>query len=79
MLFRLHYYPNALAVDFEQVFISVILFTELVAHRIMIFSMSAAHVPLVLSSLLRSSTLTADFEQVIALVICFLSCLLTRY
>ena len=83
MSFCLHD-PDALAVDFEQVIISVILFTVLFANQIMICSTSAAHVPLVLSCLLNPSALAADFEQVIVpvicfLVICFLPCLLTRY
>ena len=83
VLFRLHD-PNELSVDFEQVIISVILFTVLFANQIMICSTSAAHVPLVLSCLLNPSALAADFEQVIVLiicvlVICFLPCLLTRY
>ena len=82
MLFHVHY-PNALAVEFEQVIISVILFTVLFASRIMICSTSIAHVRLVLSYLLNLSALAANFEQVIApvtcfLVICFLPCLLTR-
>ena len=81
--FRLHDH-DALAVDFEQVIISVILFTVLFANQIMIFSTSAANVPLVLSCLLSPSALAADLEQVIVpvicfLVICFLPCLLTRY
>ena len=76
--------PEALAVDFEQVIISVILFTVLSANQIMICSTSAAHVPLVLSCLLNLGALDAKFEQVIVLVIfflviCFLPCLLTRY
>ena len=78
MLFRLHD-PNALSVDFEQVIISVILFTVLFANQIMICSMSTAHVSLVLSCLLNPSILAADFEQVITLVICFLPCLLSKY
>ena len=83
MSFRLHD-PNALAVDFEQIIISVILFTVLLANKIMICSTSTAHVLLVLSCLLNPSALAADFKQVIVpficfLVICFLSCLLTRY
>ena len=78
MLFRL-YDPDALTVDFEQVIISVILFTVLFANQIMICSRSAAHVLLVLSCLLNPSALASDFEQVIVPVICFLPCLLTRY
>ena len=68
MSVRLHN-PDALACDFEQIIISVILFTVLFANQIMICSTSAAHVPLVLSCLLNPSTLAADFEQVIVLVI----------
>ena len=54
------------------------------ANQIMIFSTSAAHVPLVLSCLLNPNALAADFEQVIVpvicfLVICFMPCLLTRH
>ena len=83
MSIRLHD-PDALAVDFEQDIISVILFIVLFANHIIIYSTSAAHVPLVLSCLLNPSALAADFEQVIVpvicfLVICFLPCLLTRY
>ena len=75
---------DALTVDFEQVIISVILFTVLFANQIMICSRSTTHVSLVLSCLLNPSALAADFEQVIVLVIyflviCFLSCLLNRY
>ena len=77
MLFRLHD-PDALAVDFKQVIVSVILFTVLFANQIIICSTSA-HVPLVLTCLLNPRALPADFEQVIVLVICFLPCLLTRY
>ena len=76
--FRLHD-PNALAVDFKQVIISVIFFTVLFANQIMICSTSAAHVQLVLSCLLNPSAMVADFEHVIVPVICFLTCLLTRY
>ena len=81
--FRLHD-PDALAVDFEQVIISVILFTVLFANQILIFSTSAAHVPLVLSCLLNPSSLAAVFAQVTVpvicfLVTCFLPCLVTRY
>ena len=83
MSFYLHDF-DTLAVNFEQVIISVVLFTVLFANQIMICSTSAAHVPLVLSCLLNPSALAADFEQVIVpvicfLVICFLPCLLTRY
>ena len=78
MLFRLHD-PDALAVDFEQVIITVILFTVLFANQIKICSMSLAHVSLVLSCLHNPNTLATDFEQVIVPVTCFLSCLLTRY
>ena len=83
MSFRLHD-PDAYPVDFEQVNISVILFTVLFANQIMIYSTSAADVPLVLSCLLNPRALADDFEQVIVpvicfLVICFLPCLLTRY
>ena len=77
-MLRLHD-PNALSVDFEQVIISVILFTVLFANQIMICSTSAGHVSLVLSCLLNPSALAVGFEQVIVLVICFLPCLLTRY
>ena len=77
-------WPDALAVDFEQIIISVILFNVLLAKQIMICSTSAAHVPLVLSCLRNPIALAAYFEQVIVLVICFmvicfLPCLLTRY
>ena len=83
MSFRLHD-PDALAVNFEQVIISVILFTVLFAKQIMICFTSVGHVSLVLSCLLNPSALVADFEQVIVpaicfLVICLLPCLLTRY
>ena len=71
--------PNAFPVDFEQIIILVILFTALFDNRIMIYSMSAAHVPLVLSYLCNPSALAADFKQVIVPVICFLPCLLTRH
>ena len=70
---------GALPVDFEQVIISVILFTLLFANQIMICSMSAAYAPLVLSCLLNPSVLPADFEEFMVLVICFLPCLLTRH
>ena len=77
---------SLLAVDFEQVIISVFFFffTVLFANQIMICSTLAAHVPSVLSCLLNLSSLAADFEQVIFpvicfLVICFLPCLLTKY
>ena len=78
MLFRLHDL-DALTVDFEQVILSVILFTVLFANQIMICSRSAVHVLFVLFCLLNPSALAADFEQVIVLVICFLPCLLTKY
>ena len=76
--------PYALAIDFIQVIISVILFTVLFANQIMIWFTSAEHVPLVLSCLLNPSALATVFKQVIAPVICFLvirflPCLLTRY
>ena len=71
--------PNAFPVDFEQVIILAILFTALFDNRIMIYSMSAAHVPMVLSCLRNPSALAAEFKQVIVPVICFLPCLLTRY
>ena len=77
MLFRF-YCPDALAVDFEQVIVSVILFIVLFADQIMICSTSAAHMPLMLFCLLNPSALAANFEQVIVPVICFLPCLLTR-
>ena len=76
MSFRLHN-PDALTVDFEQVIISVILFTVLFANQIMICARSAVHVSLVLSCLLNSSALAADFEQIIVLVICFLICFMS--
>ena len=66
--------PNALSVDFEQVIISVILFTVLFANQIMICSTSVAHVPLVLSCLLNPSAFTADFKQVIAHCYLFPGC-----
>ena len=71
--------PNALTVDFEQVIISVILFSVLFANQIMKCSRSAAHVSLVLSYLLIPSALAADFEQLTVLVLCFLPYLLTRH
>ena len=71
MSFLLHD-PDALTVDFEQVIISVNLFTKLFVNEIMICSRSAAHVLLVLSCVLNPSALAGDFEQVIVLVICFL-------
>ena len=72
MLFRLHDL-DALAVGFEQVIISLILFIVLFADQIIICSTSAAQVPLVLTYLLDPSALAvADFEQVTAPVICFL-------
>ena len=77
MLFRLHYL-DALAVDFEQVIISVIVFTVLFTNQIMIYSTSAGHVSLVLTCLLNPSALAANFKQVIVPIICFLPCLLTR-
>ena len=54
------------------------------ANQITFFSPSAAYVLLVLSCLLNPSKLTADFKEVIVLVICFLvvcflPCLLTRH
>ena len=70
--------PNAFPVDFEQVIILAILFTALFNNRIMIYSMSPAHVPMVLSCLCNPSALAADFKQVIVPVICFLPCLLTK-
>ena len=81
--FHLHD-PDALALDFEQVTISVILFTVLFANQIMICSMSTAHVVLVLSCLLNPSAMTVEFEQVNVPVICFMNIcflpsLLTRY
>ena len=72
MSFRLHD-PDALAVDFEQVIVSVILFTVLFANQIKFRSMSAAHVPLVLFCLLNPNVLSADFEQVIVLVLLYLA------
>ena len=59
MSFCLHD-PGALAVDFEQVIVSVILLTMFFANQIVICFMSAAHVPLVLSCLLNPRTLAAD-------------------
>ena len=64
--------PDALGVDFEQVIVSVILFTVLFTNHIIICSTSTALATLVLSCLLNPSALTVDFEQVIAPVICFL-------
>ena len=58
--------------DFEQVIVSVVLFTVLFANQIMICSMSVAHVPLVLSCLLNPSILGADFEQVVVPVLLYL-------
>ena len=83
MSFRFHD-PNSLVVDFEQVIISIILFTVLFFKQIMISSKSLIHVPLVLSRLLKPDALAADFEETIVLVncfmvICFLSWVLTRY
>ena len=76
--------PDALTVDFEQVIISVILFTVIFANKIIICSRSVAHVLLVLSCLLNSCASTAGSEQIIVPVICFLvicfpPCLLTRH
>ena len=70
--FHLHD-PSEFAVDFEQVIISVILFSAFVPRQ--------QHIPLVLSCLHNPSTLAAaaDFEQVTVPVICFLPCLLSRY
>ena len=62
MLFRLHAL-DALAVDFEQVIISVILFTVLFANQIMICSTSAAHVSLVLLCLLNPSALATILNR----------------
>ena len=76
--FRLHD-PDALVVDFEQVLISVILFTALFANWIMICSISAEHVQLLLFCLHTLSTLAANFEQVTLPVICFLPYLPTTY
>ena len=70
MSFRLHD-PDALAVDFEQVIISVILFTVLFANQIMICSTSAAHVPLVLFVCLIPAALVALLANQI--LICFIS------
>ena len=72
MSFRFHDH-DALAVDFEQVIISVVLFTVLFANQIMICSTSAAHVSLVLHCLLNPSALAADFEQVIVSVLLYLA------
>ena len=74
MLFRLHD-PDALAVEFEQVIILILLFTVLFANQIMICSTSTAHVLLVFPCLLNPS----DFEQVIVPGICFMPYLLSRY
>ena len=63
----------ALTVDFEQIIISVILFTVLFAYQIMICSRSAAHMSLVLSCLLTPSTSASDFEQVIVPVLLYLA------
>ena len=54
------------------------------ANHIMTCSTTATHVPFVVSCLFNPNVLAAIFEQVITpvicfLVICFLSCLLTRY
>ena len=62
MSFRLHD-PDALAVDFEQVIISVILFTVLFANQIMICSRSATHLLLVLSCLFNPNTLAAILNR----------------
>ena len=71
MMFCLHD-PDVLAVDFEQVIISVILFTVLLINLIIICTTSAAHVRLLLSCLLNPSPLAADFEQVTVSVICLM-------
>ena len=71
MMFCLHD-PDVLGVDFEQVIISVILFTVLLSNQIIICTTSAAHMPLLLSCLLNPSPLATDFEQVTVSVICFL-------
>ena len=55
--------PDALAVDFAQVIVSVILFTVLFADQIMICFTSAAHVLLVLSRLLNSSALATNLNR----------------
>ena len=68
---------GALVTDFEQVIVSAIYLTALFANWIMICSMSAVHLPLVLSWLRNPSTLAANFVYVILPVICYLHCLLT--
>ena len=78
MTFRLHD-PDELAVDFEQVIISVILLSVLFANQTRICSTSAAHVSLVLYWLLNTSALAADFKQVIIPVFFIWHCLLTRH
>ena len=54
---------DVLPLDFEQVIIPVILFTLLFANQITIFSMSAAHVPLVLSCLLNPKALAPTLNR----------------
>ena len=68
---------GALVTDFEQVIVSVISLTALFANWIMICSMSAVHLPLVLSWLRNPSALVANFVYVILPVFCYLHCLLT--
>ena len=70
---------DALIIDFEQVIISVISFTPLFANRIIIYSTSGPHVPLMLPCLPNPRALATGHEQAIVPVICFLLCLLTRY
>ena len=62
MSFCLHN-PDALAVDFAQVIVSVILCTVLFADQIMISFTSAAHVLLVLSRLLNPSALATNLNR----------------
>ena len=73
--------PGALAVDFEQVIISVILLTMFFANQIMIVSrLQLMYYWYYLVCLIPGhGLLTCYLKQVIVLVICFLPCLLTRY
>ena len=69
----------ALATEFEQVIVLVILTIALFADWITICSMSGANKPLVLPCLHNPIALSPDFEKAFASVICSLCFLLTRY
>ena len=68
VLFILHD-PDALAVNFKPFIISITLSTVLFANQKMICYTSVEHARLVLSWLLNTTALAADFEQVIVPVI----------